>query len=100
MTRSTWHAGQSSPTCRAPMLLDIARSDRSIRARSGHEPVATADRRHLEVQRRMTRMSAVVEQVLRRFAMPPDADERPVRCVGLTEVRAEPALAFLNGLHR
>src|SRR5215207_10608778 len=68
-----------------------------------HEPVAAADRRHLQVERRVTRMATIVHEILRRLMAAADLREnrgaRVRALMMLAEVRAEPALAVVDLLH-
>src|SRR5438477_12193271 len=74
-----------------------SRSGRSVarlRARS-HEAVAATDRRDLEMQRRVLRVSAIIEEHLGCFVTLPDLHQLRIGLVGLAEVRAEAALAVV-----
>jgi hypothetical protein len=63
------------------------------------ESIASANRAHLQVQRRMSRVAAVVQQLFRRFVFAPDRGELLSARVGFAEVCAEAALAVMELLH-
>jgi len=73
--------------------------NRSISPRGRHESVAAADRRDLEIERRVPRVTAVIQQIFGRFALSANADQLAVGRVRLAKMATESALAFVNDLH-
>jgi hypothetical protein len=65
----------------------------------GLEPVAPADRRHLQVERRMLGVPAVIHEIFRGLVLHPDLRQLLVVVVIFAKMCTQSALAFLNGLH-
>src|SRR5262245_335075 len=71
-----------------------------LRNRGRLEPVATADRRHLEMQRCVARVSALIHECLRPLLGLPNLDEPVVAGMLFAKMDAESALAVSQVLHR
>jgi hypothetical protein len=52
------------------------------------------------MERGMSRMPAIVEEILRRLMLLPDLQKFPVRLVRFTEVATKPALPVVNLCHQ
>jgi hypothetical protein len=76
----------------APVL---AANGRRLPRRSGLEPLTSTDWRHHEMQRRVTRVAALVDQRLRRLLAHADFDEFFGAPVRFAEVGAETALSIV-----
>jgi hypothetical protein len=64
------------------------------------EPLTPADRRHPQMERRMARMPAFVDQRFRGFVAHPDLYQLFSSAVRFSEMSAEPALPVVYVLHR
>ena len=64
------------------------------------EAIASTDRRHLQVQRSMFRMAALIQHIQRRFMAFEDRHQRRVLRMVFPEMRTEPALPSVYRLHR
>src|SRR4051812_14149063 len=81
------------------MPLGLARSTNLARGLGRLEAVASADRRDLQMERRMTRVSALVDEILGSIMADPDLNQLLTIGMRLPEVGAEPALPVLDLLH-
>ena len=63
------------------------------------ETVAAAYRRYLQVQRRVPRVAAFIEQIFRRLRHLPYLQELSIVIVMLSEVTAKSALPVMNVCH-
>src|SRR5215469_23492 len=79
-------------------LHRIAVSQNSGPRRRG-KSVATADRRNLQVQRRMLRMPALIHHVQRSLMALQNGDQRRSRMMALAEVSAKSALTTMKMFH-
>src|SRR5689334_22019678 len=73
------------------------KTTRSMHLHRRLEAVAAADRGDLQVQRRMTRVAAVFDQVVWGLALRADLDELLVLVVGLAEMGTQATLSVVNG---
>lgn len=67
--------------------------------RHRHKPVTAGDRRHLQVKRGVSWMTALIQHRLVRLLAADDRHQRWCSFVILSEVTAEPALTGMKRLH-
>src|SRR5215471_16244999 len=63
----------------------ISRALASLRTRRD-KSITPTNRRHLEIEHRVARVAAVVQQIVRRFVLPPDLHHALGRCMALAEM--------------
>src|SRR4051812_14071812 len=74
--------------------------DESVRPSGGLESVAATDRGHDQVERRVLRVAALLDEILRRLLAAANPDElRLLRRLMLAEVKTQSALAVVDLKH-
>ncbi len=70
-----------------------------MHSRGRLESIAAADGRHFEMQRRMFRMAAFIDHILRGLMFRPNRHQRRAGCMVFAKMFGQTALAVMNFDH-